>query len=143
MRPGTLPVPLIAGLGAAARLALRDHHEREQYCTVFKAQLLEAFAPLNPEFNGDPARTMPHAVNLSVPGLDAEAAMLAVKDLIAISNGSACTSQRYEPSHVLTAVALPEDRVRGALRISWSHLTPVPDWSAVVDRLARVRQPAA
>jgi len=143
LRPGTLPVPLIAGLGAAARLALRDHEKRALRCAAFKARLLEAFEALKPLLNGDPDRTVPHAVSLSVPGLDAEAAMLAVKDLIAISNGSACTSQRYEPSHVLTAMALPEDRVRGALRISWSHLTPAPDWAAVVARLTQVRQPAA
>jgi cysteine desulfurase len=143
LRPGTLPVPLIAGLGVATRLALRDHEKRQLQCAAFKAQLLEAFAPLQPQLNGDPDRTVPHAVNFSVPGLDAEAAMLAVKDLIAISNGSACTSQRYEPSHVLTAMRLPEDRVRGALRLSWSHLTSAPDWAAVVARLAQVRQSPA
>ena len=69
--------------------------------------------------------------------------MLAVKDLIAISNGSACTSQRYEPSHVLTAMRLSDDRVRGALRVSWCHMTPAPDWLAVVARLAHIQQTAA
>jgi cysteine desulfurase len=143
LRPGTLPVPLLAGLGAAARLALRDNDKRQQRCAAFKAQLLEALAPLKPQINGDPRQAVPHSINLSIPGLDAEAAMLATKDLIAISNGSACTSQRYEPSHVLAAMRLPEERVRGALRISWCHLTDVPDWTAVVARLAQVRQPAA
>lgn len=143
LRPGTLPVPLIAGLGVAARLALRDHAERAQRCSVFKAALLDAFAPLKPQINGDPVHTVPHVVSLSIPGLDAEAAMLAVKDLIAISNGSACTSQRYEPSHVLTAMRLSEERVRGALRVSWCHMTPSPDWLTVVARLAQVQQPAA
>ncbi len=143
LRPGTLPVPLIAGLGTAARLALRDHDKREQQCAAFKGELLDALAPLQPQLNGEPEHTVPHAINLSIPGLDAEAAMLATKDLIAISNGSACTSQRYEPSHVLAAMGLPEDRVRGALRISWCHLTPAPDWTAVVDRLAQVRNYAA
>jgi cysteine desulfurase len=143
LRPGTLAVPLIAGLGAAARLGLLDHEKRSQQCAAFKAALLDAFAPLRPQLNGDPKHTVPHTVNLSIPGLDAEAAMLATKDLIAISNGSACTSQRYEPSHVLTAMGLPEDRVRGALRISWCHLTPTPNWPAVVARLAQVRQPGS
>jgi cysteine desulfurase len=44
---------------------------------------------------------------------------------------------------VLTAMRLPEDRVRGALRLSWSHLTSAPDWAAVVARLAQVRQSPA
>jgi cysteine desulfurase len=142
LRPGTLPVPLVAGLGIAARLALRDHDKREQRCAAFKADLLKALSPLGPLLNGDPGYAVPHAINLSIPGLDAEAAMLATKDLIAISNGSACTSHRYEPSHVLAAMGLPDDRARGALRISWCHLTPAPDWPFVVARLAQVQQPA-
>jgi cysteine desulfurase len=142
LRPGTLPVPLVAGLGAAARLALRDHDKRAKQCASFKAELLSALAPLGPQVNGDPGNCVPHAVNLSIPGLDAEAAMLATKDLIAISNGSACTSQRYEASHVLTAMGLPESRVRGALRISWCHLTLSPDWRAVASRLTRLNEAA-
>jgi hypothetical protein len=47
----------------------------------------------------------------------------ALKDLVAVSNGSACTSQSYEPSHVLVAAELPEQQINGALRFSWSHLT--------------------
>ena len=66
--------------------------------------------------------------------------MLAVKDLIAISNGSACTSHSYESSHVLAAMQLPEDRIRGALRLSWSHLTPHTNWEAIIARLMQVRQ---
>jgi cysteine desulfurase len=142
LRPGTLPVPLVAGLGTAALLALRDHDKRAQQCAAFKAELLDALAPLQPQLNGSLEHTVSHAINLSIPGLDAEAAMLSTKDLIAISNGSACTSARYEPSHVLAAMGLPEDRVRGALRISWSHLTPTPLWPTVVARLSQVRQSA-
>lgn len=138
LRPGTLPVPLVAGLGTAARLALRDCDKRAQACAVLQKGLLQALAPLNPHVNGMLDRIVPHALNVSIPGIDAEAAMVAVKDLIAISNGSACTSHSYEPSHVLTAMAAPENTINGALRISWSHLTPTPDWNAAAERLARI-----
>lgn len=140
LRPGTLPVPLIAGLGTAAELALRDHDKRKKANAAFKQRLLDAFEPLAPEFNGDLSRTTPTAVNLSVPGFNAEMAMVALKDLIAISNGSACTSHSYEPSHVLRAMGLPEERVHGALRISWSHLTETPDWDAVVETLVTIQK---
>jgi cysteine desulfurase len=140
LRPGTLPVPLIAGLGTAAKVAVRDHKTRARICANFKASLLDVFKPLGAQLNGNTERTAPHTINLSVPGVDAEAAMLAVKDLMAISNGSACTSHSYEPSHVLAAMQLPEDRIRGALRLSWSHLTPHTDWEAIVARLMQVRQ---
>jgi cysteine desulfurase len=139
LRPGTLPVPLIAGFGTAARLAVRDHEKRSRVCSAFKQGLLDEFAPLGVQVNGALEHSVPHAVNVSIPGIDAEAAMVAVKDLVAISNGSACTSHSYEPSQVLEAMALAEDRVAGALRISWSHLTPEPAWSSVVERLAQLQ----
>ena len=67
--------------------------------------------------------------------------MVAVKNIIAISNGSACTSHSYEPSHVLRAMALPESRANGALRISWCHMTETPDWDVLLDTLRQVRGP--
>ena len=49
--------------------------------------------------------------------------MLTTKDLISVSNGSACTSSTYEPSHVIKAMTDDENRLKGAIRISWCHLT--------------------
>jgi len=65
--------------------------------------------------------------------------MLALKETVAISNGSACTSQNYTASHVLTAMGLSEDRVKGALRFSWCHLTPAVDWDMVVAMIEAMR----
>jgi cysteine desulfurase len=139
LRPGTLPVHLIAGLGMAAELALRDGQARTAKCSKFKQRMWAALEELEPAQNGDPNRCLFNSVNLSFLGIDAEAAMVAVKDLIAISNGSACTSSDYKPSHVLSAMGLPEARIRTAVRISWCHLTPDPDWRAVVSELRRIR----
>jgi cysteine desulfurase len=65
--------------------------------------------------------------------------MVAIKGEVAISNGSACTSQSYSPSHVLEAMGLGKERIRGALRISWCHLTEDPDWESVVAAIARLQ----
>ncbi len=136
LRHGTLPVPLIAGMGLAAEIAGRDHATRRERCMEIRSDALEALAPLGIRLNGDPEHTMPHVLNFSVEGVDAEALMVALKDLIAISNGSACTSQSYEPSHVLAAMGLPETAVAGAIRVSWCHMTPDVDWSTVSRRIA-------
>lgn len=139
LRPGTLPVALIAGLGAAAQLAGTDHARRVQSCRNYREGAMAAFRELGAEFNGDLDRTVPHTINLSIPGLDSEAVMLALKGIAALSNGSACTSHSYQPSHVLTAMGLPPARVQGALRISWSHLTPNTDWDDIVERINAIR----
>ena len=139
LRPGTLPVALIAGLGTAAALATTDHAARSERIDTIRAHALRALDALSPHYNGDQNRALAHTINFSVPGVDSEAAMVALKDLIAISNGSACTSQSYEPSHVLTAMGLSEDNVKGALRLSWCHLTQDVPWDDVANCLAGLR----
>lgn len=139
LRPGTLPVPLIVGLGGAAKLAIEENEARRRACEQFRNFALQALKVLNARLHGNQELALPHVVNASIPGLDSEAVMLALKDLVAISNGSACTSQSYEPSHVLSAMALTKQEARGALRISWSHLTPDPDWDEFIRRIQALR----
>lgn len=138
LRPGTLPVALIVALGKAAELALCNCEKRNARCAVIKKEALAAFDQVGGVPTGDVATTLPSTLNIAVPGLDSEAVMLALKDLVAISNGSACTSQNYTASHVLTAMGLSEERVKGALRFSWCHLTPKVDWVAVVDTIKKM-----
>lgn len=138
LRPGTLPVHLIAGLGEASELAEKEVDQRNEACRKFKDELLAGLAPLKPTIHGDAERTQPHVVNLSLPGLDSEAAMLALKDLVAISNGSACTSESYEPSHVLKAMGLSEEEVRGALRWSWCHRSKIVDCLCIKSAVNRI-----
>lgn len=135
LRPGTLPVALIVALGKAAELALRDGKKRGAHCATIKREALAAFAEVGGVPTGDPAKSVVSTLNVAIPGLDSEAVMLALKEVVAISNGSACTSQNYTVSHVLTAMGLSEDRVKGALRLSWCHLTPSVDWGAVVSAI--------
>lgn len=139
LRPGTLPVPLIVGFGAAAELALKAHPARQKRCEVFRSELETALRPLGLQVHGDSSPRLPHIVNFSLPGFDSEAVMVAIKDEIAVSNGSACTSASYTPSHVLKAMALTDAEIAGALRLSWCHLTPDVDWSSVVKKLQALR----
>lgn len=139
LRPGTLPVPLIAAFGQAAELAVNEHPQRAAYCLAFRSRLLAALAPLHPSINGDLCQSASNIVNLSFPGVDAESVMEAWEGIVAVSNGAACSSQTYTCSHVLNAMGLDEDRKAGALRLSWSHLTPDPDYAAMVDAVKSIQ----
>jgi cysteine sulfinate desulfinase/cysteine desulfurase-like protein len=66
--------------------------------------------------------------------------MLLVKSIAAISNGSACTSESYELSHVLRAMGLTEDRVNGALRWSWCHITENVPLESIVAEIRSLRR---
>ena len=136
LRPGTLPVPLIAGFGRAAELAVTEHEERARRCRAFREALLDGLKPLRPSINADPSLTVPYILNVSIPGVEAEVAIDAWAELVAISNGAACTSQSYTCSHVLSAMKLPRWQMDGALRFSWCASTPQPDWTAMVKALA-------
>jgi cysteine desulfurase len=138
-RPGTLPVALIAGFGTAAELAGQESETRASHCLRLRELLMRGLAPLGPLINGEPGRSVPHIVNLSIPGLDAEAVIEAWQDIVAISQGAACTSQNYTCSHVLSAMGISGQRRDGAVRLSWSHVTPSPDFDAMVEAIERAK----
>ncbi|ENO88414.1 cysteine desulfurase [Thauera linaloolentis 47Lol = DSM 12138] len=135
LRPGTLPVALIAALGEAAELAVCDNSARLARCKAIREVALGAFRGLSFKLTGEQTRVMSHVLNVSFRGLDSEALIVALKDLIAISNGSACTSASYTPSHVLKAMGMTDDQANACVRISWCHMTPDVDWGAVAERI--------
>lgn len=140
LRPGTVAVPLVAGFGLAAERAVRDEADRMVTCEAIRTKALEAFAPLEPVVHGDRDRgVLPNILSLAVPGVDSEAVMVALRGVAAISNGSACTSSTYEPSHVLTAMGLSQDEIAATVRLSWSHLSTDVDWCEMVRRIADLR----
>jgi len=122
LRPGTQSVPLIAGLGEATAIAISENSERARACGEFGAMLTNSLLAVGAVQNGNGAR-LPNILNISIPGLDSEAAILLLKGTAEVSNGSACTSNKYEPSHVLQAMGLSRDRTLGAIRFSWDHST--------------------
>ncbi|MDO3377299.1 cysteine desulfurase family protein [Geoalkalibacter halelectricus] len=139
LRAGTLPVLLIAGLGEAAKLALRHQVERREKCLAMRGEIIAALASLGAQQNGAEAYTLPHVINVSLPGIDADRAINALKQVVAVSSTSACTSHTKEPSHVLLAMGCSSERVETSLRFSWCHLTEDVDWDEVSGILANLR----
>jgi cysteine desulfurase len=132
LRPGTLPVHLIVGLGHASECAVKYYAARFHTCKTFKDKLLKGLDRVDHIINGDQEMVLPNALSVAFPGVDSEAVIVALKDKIAISNGSACTSQSYEPSHVLKAMNADDSVIQSTVRLSWCHMTEDVDWDEIV-----------
>ncbi len=139
VRPGTVPVALVAGLGEAARIAIQDHRERLEAARRVEQHVLQFIEAAGGTINGDRSRSIPHIVNASFRGLDSEAFIVATKTLVAISNGAACSSHAYERSHVLEAMNLEPWRVGGAVRFSFGHESQAPDSTELIRTIESVR----
>ncbi|TYB49196.1 cysteine desulfurase DndA [Actinomadura chibensis] len=119
LRPGTLPVPLIVGLAKAADIFAKEHRQWWSRAAEFRSRLVEALGKTQFRLNGDQDHVVPHILNVSFEGVDAEALIVQLKELVAVSTGSACTSASYTPSHVLRGMGLPDDVAGNGLRLSW------------------------
>ncbi|WP_380286061.1 cysteine desulfurase DndA [Kitasatospora purpeofusca] len=119
LRPGTLPVPLIMGLAKAEEVFRNEHQQWLAGAQKFREQLLGELAATRFHLNGDPDHAVPHILNISFDEVDAEALIVRLKNVAAVATGSACTSASYTPSHVLTAMGLPEKVSSNGLRLSW------------------------
>lgn len=125
IRPGTIPVALVAGLGKACELAEQEYETNVKKCKENKDAVLKLVhnSGLKYQINGNQDFCMPNTLNISILGVESEALMLSSKQYCGISNGSACTSHDYNPSYVLTAMGLDEERITSAIRISWGAKT--------------------
>lgn len=121
IRPGTVPVALVAGLGKACELAATDYKKNAEKCYAIRNCLLQLLKKSGASYqvNGDLQYCIPNTLNICFDGVSSEALMLATKQYCGISNGSACNSRSYTPSYVLTAMGLPEEQIENSIRISW------------------------
>jgi cysteine desulfurase len=114
------------GLGRAAELARVEFDNRTSRMRELRDYLERQITSRlqDVRINGDTGHRVPNISNLSFQGLDGESLLIAL-DLkgIAVSTGSACASGSLEPSHVLTAMGLAREEVRGSLRFSLSACT--------------------
>lgn len=121
IRPGTIPVALVGGLGKACEIVELEYKVNQEKCRKIKNLLIEELedSGLNYEFNGDQKYCVSNTMNLCINGVSSEALMLSAKNYCSISNGSACNSNSYKPSYVLTAMGIPIEKIENSIRISW------------------------
>ncbi len=129
-RPGTENVPGIVGLGKAAEIARKSLAEDAKRIAALRDTLEQGLLARVPHArrNAQGAPRTPNTANITFPGIEGEALVIAL-DLkgLACSTGAACSSGAVEPSHVLTAIGLPPEEARATLRFSLGRHTTVED----------------
>lgn len=125
IRPGTIPVALVAGLGKACEISAQEYRENQTRCREIKSIILKLLNKSSIEYqiNGEQTFCVPNTLNVSFPGISSEALMLSTKQYCGISNGSACNASLYEPSYVLKEMGLSSERIASSIRISWGPQT--------------------
>lgn len=123
LRSGTLNVPGIVGFGYAAQLASKHMREEDQRHRVWTDEMLEEFRGVGATLNGHPTKRLAHNLNVCIPGIEGKAVINSVSDMVAISAGSACTTQTVEPSHVLLALGLSEEQAHQSIRLGLGRFT--------------------
>lgn len=117
LRPGTLPVPLIVGFGRAIEIAMAARESEAERLATLRERLFARLSEVGGVVrNGHPTQRLAGNLNVAVEGIEADALVVALRD-VALSTGSACSSADPAPSHVLTALGLPEAAVRGSIRL--------------------------
>ena len=125
MRSGTLNVPGIIGLRSALGLCLDEREAAVEREAGLRDDLWRRLSEAVPDaiLNGHPLERLPGNLNVSFPGVEGEALLLSLKDDVAVSSGSACTSATVEPSHVLRAIGRSTDLALGSLRFGLGRST--------------------
>jgi cysteine desulfurase len=137
LRSGSLPAPLLVGLGEACRIAAAEMAADAARIGALRDSLLARLVERIPGIvvNGSRAARIAGNLNLTFPGASAAALMRAMPDLC-VSTGSACSSAEIEPSYVLQALGLDAARAKRTLRIGVGRFTSAADIDFAAEALA-------
>ncbi|MEO5348190.1 MAG: IscS subfamily cysteine desulfurase [Magnetococcus sp. YQC-3] len=138
MRSGTLPTPLLVGLGAACELAMQEMQEENRRVKALRERLQEGiFSQLTHlEVNGSLEHRLAGNLNISFGFVEGESMMMAIKD-VAVSSGSACTSASLEPSYVLRALGVSEEQAHTSIRFGLGRFTTLEEVNFVVQTVVQ------
>lgn len=136
-RSGTLSTHNIIGMGKAAEIAFRDIEDTKKHLSDLEGYFISKVTAIFPEIvrlNSDRENKIPGVVNLRFEGINNEMLIRNLKDEVAISTGSACSSTK--PSHVLLSIGLTLDEVRSSIRVSFSRFNNKEDVDKFLSILA-------
>lgn len=138
LRSGTVPTPLVVGLGEACALAKTEMESDSKHVKKLSDRLLKGFEGRISHVvrNGDVSRTYPGCINMSFAYVEGESLLMALKN-IALSSGSACTSASLEPSYVLRALGAEEDMAHSSIRFGLGRFTTAEEVDFCVEETVK------
>ncbi|OLR54882.1 cysteine desulfurase NifS [Hornefia porci] len=142
-RAGTENLAGIVGFGKAAELAKQNLENHIRHCSELRDYLVQQIMEKIPDvyLNGpsDMSRRHPGNANLTFEYIEGESILLLLDSFgIAVSTGSACSSKSLEPSHVLSAIGVPDEMIHGTIRFTVGDFTTKEDIDYTVECLVKV-----
>lgn len=137
MRSGTLNVPSIVGLGKAVELCEQEMVIEAERLRGLRNKLWDGLQEEleGVDLNGHPTQCLPHNLSVAVPNVESRSLLVQVKDDVAMSTGSACTTAKVEPSHVILALGYGTDRAHISLRFGLGRVNTAADVDFAVRQL--------
>jgi len=138
MRSGTLPVPLIVGLGTACEIARHEMQHEVEHAFRLRERLRKGIMEKLPEtyLNGHPTERLPGNANISFAYVEGEGLMMGIKE-VAVSSGSACTSASLEPSYVLRALGVGDELAHSSIRFGIGRFNTEEEVDRVIEIVVR------
>ncbi len=139
IRPGTLPIPLIVGLGKASEISRKTMLNESEYILELRNLLIDKIKEKIPDIiiNGDLERRLSGNLNISFPSLKGQSIVTSLNK-IAVSSGSACTSSIPKPSHVLLNIGLNKKNIQSSIRIGIGRFNTKKDILVAADNITEV-----
>ena len=140
-RSGTENVAEIVALGKACQIAEKNIEQYQQKLKKLRDYCLKEIQEKIPDIhiNGTMERRLPGNINISFKDLNSGELLLRLDEVgICASGGSACSSKEASPSHVLTAIGLPSELSKGALRLTFGDYNSIEDVDYLVENLVRI-----
>ncbi len=144
LRPGTLNVPAIVGLGVASEIALQNMSAESERITAWRDQIISEVTKKMPNalLNGHPKERLCNNVSFSFANLDADLFALGLSGL-AVSSGSACSSGMSAGSYVIKALGRSEELARSTLRIGLGRFTTDSDVQTAITKILALNKKSA
>ena len=138
IRSGTLNVPGIVGFGKAIEITQKEMDSENKRFLEWSDKMLQSFESAGGELNGHSTKRLSHNLNVYFAGIESKAIINSISKEMAISAGSACTTQTVEPSHVILALGFDESRAHSSIRIGLGRRNTEAEISYATEKIGEV-----